>query len=63
MWTHVAAVLGLSVLCGLWVVFQRWLARKDPGLPGIEDGCGSCHRTECDERVPGGRPASPSPRA
>jgi hypothetical protein len=50
MWTHGLAVLGLAALCGLWAVFQRWLAGRDPGIPGIEDGCGSCARVRCEER-------------
>lgn len=42
MWGYVLSVLGLSVLCGLWVVFQRWIARLDPGAPGVEGRCGNC---------------------
>lgn len=53
MWTLVLPPLGLAVLCGLWVAFQRWMAHADPGMPGIEDGCGSCHRTECEDREAG----------
>lgn len=45
-----AAVLGLGALCGLWVVFQRWIARMDPGQRGVEGGCGTCHDTSCERR-------------
>jgi hypothetical protein len=35
-------VLGLGFLCGFWVVVQRFIAKHDPGQPGVEDRCGSC---------------------
>jgi hypothetical protein len=47
MWGHVLAILALVVLCGAWVLFQRWLGRVDPDGQTIEDrcgGCGSCTR-------------------
>lgn len=34
-----AAVVGLGLLCGGWVLFQRWIARVDPEAPGVEGGC------------------------
>jgi hypothetical protein len=46
---RVLSILGLAVLCGLWGVFQRWLARTDPDLPGVEDRCGSC-AAHCEEK-------------
>jgi hypothetical protein len=42
MWAQAAAVAGLGILCGGWVVLQRWIAHHDPGQPGVEDRCGSC---------------------
>jgi hypothetical protein len=41
---YILAVLGLSALCGAWVVVQRWIAKHDPGQPGVEGKCASCHR-------------------
>lgn len=42
------AVLGLGVLCGVWVLVQRWVSRHDPEQPGVEGKCGSCG-VACDE--------------
>ncbi|MDH3626672.1 MAG: hypothetical protein OEV00_03300 [Acidobacteriota bacterium] len=42
-WTHVVAVLGLAMLCGLWVVLQRMNG------PAAEDA-GSCGACDCDKK-------------
>ena len=34
------AVLGLAMLCGLWVAVQAWVARRDSCQPGVEGRCG-----------------------
>ncbi len=39
MWSSLIAVFGLGLLCGAWVLFQRWIARADPEAPGVEGGC------------------------
>jgi hypothetical protein len=40
------AVLGLAVLCGLWVVVQLVSGERAPGAQGE---CGACsHKHECD---------------
>ncbi len=39
MWSGLLAILGLGLLCGGWVLFQRWIARVDPEAPGVEGGC------------------------
>ena len=41
---HVLAVLGLALLCGAWVLVQRWVSRHDPGAPTVENG-GGCHHS------------------
>jgi hypothetical protein len=43
MFTHLLAILGLGVACGLWIVVQRWIASQDPEQPGVEGskGCGA----------------------
>ena len=42
MLTHLLAVFGLALLCGVWVLIQRWVAQRDPEAPTIESyGCGS----------------------
>lgn len=50
MWGAGVSILGLGALCGLWVVFQRWIGRVDPEQRGVEGGCGSCHEPVCDRR-------------
>ncbi len=38
---HLLAVAGLALLCGAWVLIQRWIARRDPAAPTVESyGCG-----------------------
>ncbi len=43
MLTHVLAVLGLGIACGLWIVVQKLIASQDPDQPGVEGsrGCGA----------------------
>jgi hypothetical protein len=38
-WGHIIAVLGLAVLCGLWVVLQLSAGEKACGADGE---CGAC---------------------
>jgi len=52
MWGNLLGVVGLAVLCGLWVLVQRWLARRDPESPGVEGNCASCGAS-CHEDSPG----------
>jgi hypothetical protein len=41
--SHLLALIGLSLLCAAWVLFQRWLARQDPEKKaGYRPGCGAC---------------------
>jgi len=39
MGVHLLAVLGLALLCGLWVVLQLAAGEKAPGAQGE---CGAC---------------------
>ena len=41
------AILSLGILCGAWVVFQRWLARVDPDLAQQGSCCGGCSGHRC----------------
>lgn len=36
------AVLAVAALAAAWVLFQRWIARLDPDLPGIKRSCHGC---------------------
>ncbi len=51
MMNEMLAIVALAALCAGWVVLQRWIARHDPGNPGVArecDGtCGSC-RGPCE---------------
>jgi hypothetical protein len=42
MWGHLVAILGLALLCALWVLFQRWVGRVDPDGRNQEIGCSGC---------------------
>jgi len=35
-------ILAVAALCAGWVLFQRWIAHLDPGLPGIKRSCSGC---------------------
>jgi hypothetical protein len=53
------AILGLGALCGGWILFQRWIARMDPGAPGIRRSCrGHLCDGDCGAESPEG-PTSP----
>lgn len=39
---YVLPILSLAVVCGLWIVFQQWIARQMPGAPGIRRRCSGC---------------------
>ncbi len=47
---YLPALLGLSALCGGWVLFQRWLKKKDRTYPGYKVGCGACGDGSCESR-------------
>jgi hypothetical protein len=41
--TELLAILILAAAAGGWALLQRWLARVDPGNPGLARECdGSC---------------------
>jgi len=59
----VIAVLALGALCASWVIVQRWIAKHDPGQPGVNGKCHSCGpkdagRSVADSRAPGNTAAS-----
>ena len=35
-------VLAVAALAAGWVLFQRWIARVDPELPGLKRSCSGC---------------------
>ena len=42
---YLLVILGLALLCALWVIIQRWIARQMPEAPGVEGRQGSCRGT------------------
>jgi hypothetical protein len=44
---YLMAILGLAVLCALWVLFQLWIRKHDPEVRPINLCCGSCDVSEC----------------
>lgn len=36
------SILGLALVCGGWIALQRWIARLDPDIPGIQRSCSGC---------------------
>ncbi len=51
MLTHILSLLGLILLCVLWVVFQGWLAKQDSNYKGYKAGCGGCTRSCGDKEA------------
>jgi len=51
MMTHLFALIGLSLLCAGWMLFQRWLAKQDPERDEVfKPGCGACSSKSCPRR-------------
>ena len=49
MGVHVIAVLGLALLCGVWVLVQLASGEK---AHGAEGDCGACsHEKECEAKA------------
>ena len=47
MLNYLLAILGLTILTSLWMVFQLWLKKKDPEQEDRCIGCGSnCKRQD-----------------
>jgi len=46
MLTYILTLLGLPILCVVWVIFQSWLAKKDPDYKGYKAGCGGCSQSD-----------------
>ncbi|MCC6672656.1 MAG: hypothetical protein IT458_16445 [Planctomycetes bacterium] len=48
---HLIAILGLALLCALWLWVQRWVARRDPAAGRRLSRCGvcACGGGECAE--------------
>lgn len=39
---HLLALIGITLLCAAWVIFQQWLKRVDPSKGDFQPGCGAC---------------------
>ncbi|GAB6041114.1 hypothetical protein [Endothiovibrio diazotrophicus] len=49
--TQLLALLGITALCGGWMVFQLWLAKQDPSKKEpFRPGCGACGNGACGKR-------------
>jgi hypothetical protein len=44
---YLLALLGITLLCALWMKFQLWLKRVDPQRDGFKPGCGACQGGSC----------------
>jgi len=44
---HILSLIGITLLCGLWMVFQLWLKRVDPQRDNYKPGCGACQSGSC----------------
>ena len=47
MWTHVAAVIALALLCGLWMLLQLYGGSESKGAAGECAACAS--RRDCEQ--------------
>ncbi len=46
---HFLALIGLTLLCAAWILFQLWLKRLDPSKGDYQPGCGACQSSSCDK--------------
>ncbi|MCW8827640.1 MAG: hypothetical protein OQK94_01145 [Gammaproteobacteria bacterium] len=46
--THFLALIGITLLCALWMAFQLWLKRVDPQRDDFKPGCGACQSRSCE---------------
>ena len=44
---YLISLLGLTLLCAGWMVFQLWLKKQDPERAGYKPGCGACQGGSC----------------
>jgi hypothetical protein len=44
---YLLALIGITLLCALWMKFQLWLKRVDPEREGFKPGCGACKGGSC----------------
>jgi hypothetical protein len=52
-WTHLAAVIALALLCGLWMLLQLYGGAESRGATGECAACASkrdCEKTDAFER-------------
>jgi len=49
---YLMALLGITLLCALWMKFQLWLKRLDPERDGFKPGCGACKSGSCGTAPP-----------
>ncbi len=50
MLTYLLSIIGLVVLCVLWVLFQLWLGKHDPQHRANSIQCGGC-KDPCGEML------------
>ena len=52
MLADIVSITFLGLLCGGWVVAQRWIGRHDPDAPGVEGDCHTCSRaSSCESKA------------
>lgn len=44
---YILALLGITLLCALWIKFQLWLKKVDPQRNDFKPGCGACQSGSC----------------
>ena len=49
MLSYFIALLALTTLCVVWLIFQNWLAKMDTDYNGYKAGCGGCTRS-CNDK-------------
>lgn len=60
---YLIPLIGLSLLCAGWVVFQLWLKRVDPDRNNYQPGCGGCKGGACGTPTPHASETSITPDA
>jgi hypothetical protein len=44
---YLLALIGITLLCAVWMKFQLWLKQVDPQKEGYRPGCGACQGGSC----------------
>ncbi len=45
--SYLLSLIGITLLCAVWMKFQLWLKQVDPDRQDFHPGCGACRSGSC----------------